>query len=206
MLEQFLLIQILLKSSEDSDLADLLEDSFEETEDTKNISRFEEKTTIYREVLTAVVHCLDYPVQPANVQIWRFFVESLKFLDSRHQENEEYVRRLFESKCDWWLRQNFTIDNMTKVETLVKKSIVSLILLGAESDEYRITDRSISERRENNLSLELEVLLKEREFVRSKNTESFLVEVKKSQIIDDDNFVKMELKKIKRSKKRTNNT
>ena len=156
--------------------------------------------------LTAVVHCLDYPVQPANVQLWRFFVKSLIFLDSRHQENEDFMRRLFGSKSDWWFSQNLTIDDMTEVETLVKKSIVSLILLGAESDEYRSTDRSISERRENNLSLELEVLLKEREFVRSKNTEPFLLEVRKSQIIDDDNYVKIELKKIKRSKKRMKNT
>ena len=155
-----------------------------------------EKTKIYREVLTVVTHCLDYPVKPPNLQLWRFFVESLKFLDSRHRENEEHVIRLFERKPDWWFQLNFTIDDMTTDEILIKKSIVSLILLGAESDEHRTIDHIISERRENS-SLELGVLLKEREFVKTKNTQPFLVKVKKSEIIDDDGFVKRELRKLK---------
>ena len=116
--------EMLMKESEDSDL----EDSFDSTEEAPPAPRSsKDKTEIHREVLARLADCLDFPTTPnnptkqENSQIWTFLVESLKFLACNHQENQDFVRNIFENKGCWWFEKNLTIDHSLSDQLLVKK-------------------------------------------------------------------------------------
>lgn len=161
-----------------------------------------DKSELYREVLTAVANCLDFPSnnsEEVNLQIWTFFAESVKYLNSRHQENREFVRTLFQAKNYWWFKQNFELDKTTTDKILIKKSIVSLILCGAESESFRKLESGITQRGEeaNEANYnQLKILLKELQFVRTNHSIPFLTEVQNRAVTDDD-FVRSEWKKIR---------
>ena len=196
--------EILVKESEDSDL----EDSFDSTEEDPPAPRSsEDKTEIHREVLTRLADCLDFPATPnnptkqENIQIWTFLVESLKFLSSNHQENQDFVRKIFENKDCWWFQLNFAIEPSLSDQLLVKKSIASHLLLGSDSEYFQTIEKKISERRlTSSPSSRWSNLLKEQEFVCSSLPSPFLAPIKRQTGPLDQDFVKSEWEKIKNSK------
>ena len=202
--------EMLLKESEDSDL----EDSFESTEEAPPAplgSR--DKTEMHREVLTRLADCLDFPAIPnnptkqENIQIWTFLVESLKFLASNHQENQDFVRNIFENKDCWWFEQNLTIEPSLSDQLLVKKSIVSLLLLGADSEYFQTIEKNLRERRlTSSPSNRWNNLLKEQEFVSSSLRSPFLAPTgRQTDDLPGEGFVQAEWEKINNSNKEKTN-
>ena len=198
--------EMLVKESEDSDL----EDSFDSTEEAPPAPRSsKDKREIHREVLTRLADCLDFPATPnnptkqENIQIWTFLVESLKFLSSNHQENQDFVRNIFENKYCWWFQQNFVIEPSLSDQLLVKKSIASLLLLGSDSEYFQTIEKKIRERRlTSSPSSRWSNLLKEQEFVCSSLPSPFLAPIKKKTGPLDQDFVQSEWEKIKNSNKK----
>ena len=197
--------EMLVKDSEDSDL----EDSFESTEEVQRdpASSSKDKTEMHREVLSRLADCLDFPATPTsptkqeNIQMWTYLVESLKFLSSNHQENQDFVRNIFEKKDCWWFEQNLTPDHSVSDQLLVKKSIASLLLLGCDSEYFQTIERNIRERRLASPSNTWSSLLKEQDFVRSSLTSPLLPPLDRQTGHLDEDFVNSEWEKINNSNK-----
>ena len=199
--------EMLVKESEDSDL----EDSFDSTEEgQQDPPGSKDKTEIHREVVARLADCLDFPATPTNptkqenIQMWTYLVESLKFLSLKHQENQEFVRNIFENKYYWWFEQNLTPDHTVSDQLLVKKSIVSLLLLGGDSEYCQTIEQNIRERRQSSASNTWVNLMKEQEFVRSSLSSPLLMPGSRQNETLDEDFVNSEWEKIKNSNKGNN--
>ena len=200
--------EMLVKDSEDSDL----EDSFDSTEEVQRdpASSSKDKTEMHREVLSRLADCLDFPATPTNptkqetIQMWTYLVESLKFLSSNHQENQDFVRNIFENKDCWWFEQNLSSDNTVSDQLLVKKSVASLLLLGGDSEYCQTIEQNIRERRENSPPNTWVNLMKEKEFVRSSLSSPLLMPDSRQTATLDEDFVNSEWEKIKNSNKGNN--
>ena len=202
--------EMLVKDSEDSDL----EDSFDSTEEVQRdpTSSSKDKTEMHREVLSRLADCLDFPATPTNptkqesIQMWTYLVESLKFLSSNHQENQDFVRNIFENKDCWWFEQNLSTDNTVSDQLLVKKSVASLLLLGCDSQYFQTIEENIRDRRlaSATQSSTWSNLLKEQEFVRSSLTSPFLAPLNRQTEPLDEEFVNSEWEKIRNSNNENN--